>query len=350
LEIAMLGGARSALVLQGGGALGAYELGAARTLYGGHNLAPDLIAGVSIGAIAAALLARPKARKPLEALEEFWRQVTVPGSYWLPQLKPYASFLGNPNFFMPHIDCVNWHSWTSFYDTAPLRRTLENLVDVDRLADKNAVPRLLMGAINLEEGEIEYFFSNENSLTLDHVMASGSLPPAFPMTAIKQQRKTCYYWDCGPFDNTPLGAVLDRLDDTPHVDRTIYVINLFPTKGSVPKNLSEVLARMINLQFANKTAEDVKLMCRMNQVAELLEALERLPINPLAADPAYRSLKKQKYIRVPKIVSISAPQLVDEFAAADFSPEAINKRAEDGEKLTRRVLTDPNHDPCSGLM
>jgi NTE family protein len=345
----MPGAARSALVLQGGGALGAYELGAARVLYGEKNVQPDLIAGVSIGAVTAVLLARPhKDLTPLAALEAFWKKVTVAGAFWPPPLKPYASFLGNRHFFVPRLDFVNWPTWTSFYDTWPLRETLKELIDLDRLADKSASPKLLVTATNLVRGQTQPFYSEEDTLTLDHIMASGSLPPAFPMTAIKQKAKTSHYWDGGLFDNTPLGAVLDRLDDAPGIERTVYVVNLFPNKASVPENLPEVMARMKNLQFANKTAEDIKLMCRFNQVADLIAALEALgDANPLARKPVYRAIKRQKYIHVPNIISITAPELTDQFADADFSLEAIHERARQGEELTRRVLQDPHHNPCS---
>ena len=114
--------ARTALVLQGGGALGAYELGAARRLYKDEACAPDVIAGVSIGAITAVLLARPApGLKPLEALEAFWQKITVSGLFLPPPLRPYASALGNPNFFVPRIDYYALASWTNFYDTEPLR-------------------------------------------------------------------------------------------------------------------------------------------------------------------------------------------------------------------------------------
>ena len=118
--------ARSALVLQGGGALGAYELGAARRLYEDDAFAPDVIAGVSIGAITAVLLARPAGGlKPLQALEEFWRQVTLSGWFLPPPVRRYASIFGNPNFFVPRLDFFALASWTNIYDTGPLRHTLE---------------------------------------------------------------------------------------------------------------------------------------------------------------------------------------------------------------------------------
>jgi predicted acylesterase/phospholipase RssA len=328
--------ARSALVLQGGGALGAYELGAARALYQDGNFAPDVIAGVSIGAITAVLLARPAAGlKPLEALEAFWKKVTVPGMSFPPALRQYASLFGNRNFFVPRLDYLSWPSWTYFYDTAPLRATLKQLVDLTALADRNAAPGLLVSATSLDEGQIKYFYSHEESLTLDHIVASGSLPPSFPMTVIDGKS----YWDGGLFDNTPLGAVLDRLDNAAAVERTIYVVNLFPNKAPIPRDLQEVVARVENLQFTNKTLQDVKLLRRFNKVAKLMQALEALPQgNPLEGNPAYEDVKQEGYIYMPHIVQITPPATADQFGASDFSPEAIQKRADEGYAQTMKAL------------
>ena len=328
--------AQSALVLQGGGALGAYELGAARALYKDNHFSPDVIAGVSVGAITAVLLARPaRGLKPLDALEAFWEKVTVPGLMLPPALRQYASFFGDPNFFVPRLDYFNWPSWTYFYDTAPLRDTLQQLVDLDSLPDRTAAPALLVSATDLEAGQIKYFYSRDDALTLDHIIASGSLPPAFSMTTIENKS----YWDGGLFNNTPLGAVLDKLDNAAGLNRTIYVVNLFPNKAPLPRNLLEVQARMKNLQFANKTSKDLKMLSRINEVAKLIEAIENLPGgNPLKDDPAYEAVKKRGYIHVPRIVSITPPDPVDEFGDADFSPDAIRKRAEEGYAQTMKAL------------
>jgi Transglycosylase/Patatin-like phospholipase len=136
-----------------------YELGAARRLYKDEAFAPDVIAGVSIGAITAVLLARPApGLKPLEALEAFWQKITVSGLFLPPPLRPYASALGNPNFFVPRIDYYALASWTNFYDTEPLRQTLSQLVDLKALADPKATPGLLVSATDVEAGQIEYFY------------------------------------------------------------------------------------------------------------------------------------------------------------------------------------------------
>src|ERR1700730_11130655 len=162
MEVGMAHPARTALVLQGGGALGAYELGAARRLYKDDAFAPDVIAGVSIGAITAVLLARPATGlKPLEALEAFWQKITVSGLFLPPPFRPYASVLGNPNFFVPRLDYYALPAWTNIYDTEPLRRTLSQLVDLKALADPKAAPGLLVSATDVEAGEIAYFYSRQ---------------------------------------------------------------------------------------------------------------------------------------------------------------------------------------------
>jgi NTE family protein len=336
MEVDMPYPARTALVLQGGGALGAYELGAARRLYKDGDFSPDIIAGVSIGAITAVLLARPaNGMKPVEALEAFWQRVTVTASFLPPPLRPYVSAFGNPSFFMPRLDYYALSSWTNIYDTEPLRQTLSQLVDLKALSDPKASPGLLVSATDMEQGQIEYFYSGDRGLSLDHIVASGSLPPSFPMTVIGGKS----FWDGGLFDNTPLGAVLDKLDGAIGANRTIFVVNLFPNKAPVPSNLREVTVRTQNLQFANKTLQDLKLMSRFDEVAALMEALESLPDgNPLKDHPAYRAVAKRKYIRVPGIVSITRPEQVEEFGGSDFSPETIEQRASEGYRQTEIAL------------
>lgn len=327
---------RSALVLQGGGALGAYELGAARRLYADAHFAPDIIAGVSIGAITAALLARPaKGLKPIEALEKFWREITVQGRFLPPPFRPYASVFGNPNFYIPRIDYFTLATWTNFYDTAPLRETLAEIVDLDALADPDASPGLLFSATDVEKGQIEYFYSRDQKLTVDHIIASGSLPPSFPMTVVSGNS----YWDGGLFDNTPLGAVLERMDRSADADRTIFVVNLFPNEAPIPHNMVEVAARAQNLQFANKTAEDVKMLYRINEVADLMRTLENLPEgNPLKDNSAYQAVAARGYVCVPNIVSITRPDVIGGFDSGDFSPETIRARAEEGYAQTDKAL------------
>ena len=329
-----------ALVLQGGGALGAFELGVARVLYGERGWRPDVVAGVSIGAITAALLARPQGGDPLAALEAFWSQVTV-SSPWFPgPLKAYASVLGNPHFFMPRTDLWNLPWWTNFYTVGALRETLAGLIDLDALADPAARPGVLLTATDVAAGEITAFYSGDAGLTLDHVLASGALPPSFPTATIDGRA----YWDGGMFDNTPLGAVLDHLDpsDARRDEREVVVVNLFPNAGRIPTNLGEVSQRALNLIFANKTASDLKLLERFNAVAGLLDAIRDDPRwADLADSPAFKAAD-QGYIQVPNVIAVSRREPADSAASGDFSAETIAVRAGEGEQATRDAFAARN--------
>ena len=330
-----------ALVLQGGGALGAYELGAMRRLYAGPGAGktkppagpvfePEVVAGVSIGAITAVLLARPKGGNPLAALEAFWREVAVADWLLPPGFGSFASIFGNQHFFVPRTDYLALPGWTSLYDTGPLRGTLEALVDIEALATTGARPRLIVSATNIESGGIEYFDSDgkEGPLSLDHILASGSLPPSFPMTKIGEST----YWDGGLFDNTPLGPVIDALPDGPGNDRAIIVVNLFPNSAEIPSSMLAVGRRMLNLMFANRTKEDLKLMQRFNEEADLIELLDRtLPQNsPIRRDAAFKGVLKQGYSRVPNIIEITRQTPAGGSDAFNFSPEGIQACAAEG--------------------
>jgi NTE family protein len=325
-----------ALVLQGGGALGAFELGVARVLYGERAWRPDVIAGVSIGAVTAVLLARPKGGDPLAALEAFWRQVAVTAP-WIPgPLRPYASVLGNPHLFMLRTDVWNLPWWTNFYTVGALRETLAGLVDLDALADPGARPGVLLTATDVAAGEITAFYSDDKGLTLDHVLASSSLPPSFPATTICRRS----YWDGGMFDNTPLGAVLDHLDpsDACRDEREVVVVNLFPNAAHVPMNMAEVSQRALNLIFANKTASDLRLLDRFNAIAGLLDTIRSDPRwADLAASAPFKAADRG-YIEVPNVVTVTRKEPADSAASGDFSAETIAARAEEGERATREAF------------
>lgn len=322
----------SALVLQGGGALGAYELGVARVLYGERGYRPDIVAGVSIGAITAVLLARPLGGDPLAALEGFWRKVTVDAP-WLPDaLKPYASMWGNPNFFTPNLDVWRAAQWTSLYSTEPLKRTLAEFVDEQALADPSAMPRLVMTATDVAAGQIAGFWSGDGGLTLDHVLASGSLPPSFPATPVEET----LYWDGGLFDNTPLGEVIARMKPVDMAaEREIIVVNLFPNAGEIPQNLAEVSQRMMSLTFANKTASDLKLLARFNAVARLMQEIRANDAwKGLRSTDAFKALDRN-YIEVPHIVAITRAGALDGPAWTDFSPQGVARLAAAGATAAR---------------
>ncbi len=221
------------LVLQGGGALGAYQAGVYEKLAAnGH--APDWVSGISIGAINAALIAGNPPERRVERLRSFWRTVssrlmaepTMPGerarSLFNDASASFAVIFGLPGFFEPRIPPAMTFppgapEALSYYETAPLRQTLEKLVDFDLINAKKT--RLSVGTVNIRTGNFVYFDNHQQIIGPEHIMASGALPPGFPPIEIDGE----HYWDGGLVSNTPLQYVLD---ETPRPDMLIFQIDL----------------------------------------------------------------------------------------------------------------------------
>src|SRR5262245_32563361 len=269
------------LLLQGGGALGAYQAGVYEGMHD-HGLAPDWVTGVSIGAINAALIAGNSPDKRVERLREFWDRVSSGIPIVLPeQIDPMRIALnrlsaatvaafGAPGFFVPRFPPAilaldGMPGALSVYDTSPLRATLEELVDFDRINEKQRI-RLSVGAVDLHTGKSVYFDNQHGHLGVEHVMASGSLPPGFPPIEIDGS----YYWDGGIVTNSPLWYVLD---DSPHISALIVQVDLFSARGELPVNLDQVLARAKDIQYSSKTRFNTK---RVTELEELRHALGRL--------------------------------------------------------------------------
>ncbi|MCP5202215.1 MAG: patatin-like phospholipase family protein [Gammaproteobacteria bacterium] len=251
---------QTVLVLQGGGALGAYQAGVYEAL-DAAGCRPDWVAGISIGAINAALIAGNPPASRLDRLHAFWDGVSatlrappaVPGDAGRAWFNDASSALaaagGLPGFFTPRLPPALCYppgapQALSVYDTAPLRRTLEQLVDFDRI--NHGPTRLSVGAVNLRSGNFAYFDSRQRELGPEHVMASGALPPGFPPIEIDGE----YYWDGGIVSNTPLQYVLDEL---PRPDMNIFQVDLFSARGQLPRDLAEVYEREKDIRFSSRT-------------------------------------------------------------------------------------------------
>jgi NTE family protein len=254
-----------ALLLQGGGALGSYQAGVYQAL-AEANLHPDWVAGISIGAINSALIAGNAPERRVEKLREFWEAVSdspLGAPYlrsvefadefrrFLNQTRAFGVLMfGAPNFFAPRIPSpLVWPPGdvesVSHYDTAPLRGTLERLVDFDRInSDKNM--RFSVGAVNVRSGNFVSFDSTTHRIGPEHVMASGSLPPGFPATEIEGE----YFWDGGLVSNTPLQWVLDS---RPRQDTLAFQIDLWNARGELPRDLSEAEVRHKEIVFSSRT-------------------------------------------------------------------------------------------------
>jgi NTE family protein len=322
----------TAVVLQGGGALGAYEYGVLKALYEQRpGFKPVAVAGISIGAITAAVLGGAK-DDPIGALDELWREkLTVSVGLPLPTIFDQSlALLGNPGMYRPQADLLvaPWAA-TSIYDTAPLRDTLRELVDPVTLNDE--APRVIVGATNVATGEMEFFDRDTpGGLTFEHVAASGSLPPSFPMTEIAGQS----YWDGGLFSNTPLSPAINALeqaaDGDPTAVRELIVIELFSMNAPIPHNLSEVLERMVRLQYTSRLKLDAKFFDKIDGIVDLVTKLESsLPESgDIRNDPTFQQLRTYRKINHFNVVTSDLSARLSN--AGDFSQTSINARIQAG--------------------
>ena len=273
------------LVLQGGGALGAYQAGAYEGL-AEAGLVPDWVTGVSIGAINAALIAGNPPGRRVKRLREFWDRVSAAAPVVLPpafdplrltfnRISAFGAVaFGVNGFFSPRVPPPYFAGdgspgALSFYDTEPLKRTLEELVDF-RLINNHST-RLSVGAVNVHTGDSVYFDNRHRRITTEHIRASGALPPGFPPITIEGDE----YWDGGIVSNSPLWYVLD---DSPRLNALIIQVDLFSAKGELPTNLNQVLERAKDIQYSSKTRFNTRRIKELKDLHDLLaRVLERLP-------------------------------------------------------------------------
>lgn len=326
----------TAIVLQGGGALGAYEYGILRALYEQRpGFRPAAVAGISIGAVTAAVLAGAKA-DPIAALDRLWRKEFVVSPprpidrLVPPRIGRRLAALGNPGMYRtnPALFTTPWTA-TSLYDTAPLRRILTEFVDPDKLNGEE--PQAIVGATNVGTGEMEFFDRHcPGGLTLDHVIASGSLPPGFPMTEIDGQR----YWDGGLFSNLPLAPAINALHQAGDGDRSaireLIVVELFPMNAPIPRTMPEVLQRMVQLQYTSKLTLDKPYFEEMDRFVELMAKVdEELPKrSDVRRDPTYQALLASRKIDRFTVVTSTLPAELSH--ASDFSRSTIEARIQAG--------------------
>jgi NTE family protein len=285
-------------VLQGGGALGAYQAGVYEGMHE-QGFAPDWVAGVSIGAINGALIVGNASDKRVERLREFWDRVSSGLPIVAPaQIDPVriavnrlnaaaAAAFGVPGFFVPRVPPAilapdGTPGALSVYDTSPLHDTLAELVDFDLINDKKRI-RLSVGAVNVHTGNSVYFDNRRQHLGIEHVMASGSLPPGFPPIEIDGD----HYWDGGLVSNSPLSYVLK---DSPDMSALVIQVDLFSARGDLPLNLDQVLERAKDIQYSSKTRFNTTRAKEMEEMRHALgRLLKKMPAK-LRNDPDYKLL------------------------------------------------------------
>jgi NTE family protein len=285
------------LVLQGGGALGSYQAGVFEAL-AAEGIAPNWVAGISIGGINAALIAGNAPGERVRRLREFWDLVSsaVPAPAWAPDgfthrwlnrlAATQALFFGVPGFFTPRVPPAPFQprgslGAISYYDTTPLKDTLERLIDFERL--NSGEVRLSLAAVNVRTGNLTDFDSAKQRLDLRHILASAALPPGFPPVEIDGE----HYWDGGLASNTPLNYVLDQ-PGSGH--RQVFQVDLFPARGPLPQTMERVTEREKDIRYSSRTRLNTDVDVRRRRVAAAaVRLMEKLPAE-LRDDPDAREV------------------------------------------------------------
>jgi NTE family protein len=318
------------LVLQGGGALGAYQAGVYQALHE-SGVEPDWVIGTSIGAINAALITGNAPARRLERLDAFWSRIEHRGT------NLQAILGGIPAFFDP-----NPMAWVSphltlgveragYYSTQPLRETLTELVDFEHIARRHT--RLTVGAVNVRSGEMRYFDSRDEALRLEHVLASGALPPAFPAVRIDGEP----YWDGGIYSNTPIEAVLD---DRPRRDSVIFAVHMWNPEGPEPESLWQVAGRHKDIQYASRARSHVARQQQIHRLRHVIRELAKHLPERTRAKAAVRELSSWGCGSTMHVARLVAPRLPgeDHTKDLDFTPAGIAARRKAGYADTKRLL------------
>ncbi|MBX9715390.1 MAG: patatin-like phospholipase family protein [Burkholderiaceae bacterium] len=333
------------LVLQGGGALGAYQVGVYQALHEA-GIEPDWVIGTSIGAINAALIAGNPCEQRLPRLQQFWHQMEhrwSPGQALAPmglaRFLPNAATVvsGIPGFFKPNAHALRGVraevgvEQASYYSTEPLRETLLSLVDFAHIGAGGI--RLTVGAVNANSGAMHYFDSRDQSLGVDHIMASGALPPAFPAVRIDGQP----YWDGGIYSNTPIEAVLD---DNPRHDSLIFAVNVWHQTGAEPASIWDVMGRQKDIQFASRADSHLTRQKQIHRLRHVIQALAKeLPV-ARQLESRVHELAALGCSTTMHVVHLVAPRLPgeDHTKDIDFTPAGVRARREAGYADTLQMI------------
>lgn len=344
---------RIACVFQGGGALGAYQVGAFRALHE-HGHSPNYLAGVSIGAINSSIIAGNPREKQMEKLMEFWK--TIIPDLWSDYLGDFnhseymhhvhnemgamhALFYGVDGFFKPRVIppdtfAPSTPDQLSYYDTSMLQSTLEQVIDFDRINSKEVT--LCLGAVNVASGEMIFFNNQVTHIGPEHIMASCALPPSFPAIKVGDD----YYWDGGIYANTPLVTVLDAL---PEEDTLCFVIDCFSLKGPLPKTMDEVEERQKDIRYASHSRRLTNVYSSRQNLQSAITTLGEHLSEKAKKDPEIQQLLQlgaKKRFSVVHIIYRGTPY-AHSFKDYNFIHSAVNSRMETGYKNALAILEKP---------
>ncbi len=343
-----------ALVFQGGGALGAYQGGVYQALHEA-GIEPDWVIGTSIGAINAAIIAGNEPSRRLERLREFWKRMERK-SPWdtaafmqMPFAQPLALFGGNvtaqmmtifggvAGYFSPNralafgLNATVGVEQAGFYTIDALHETLTSVVDFARVNAKQ--PRLTVGAVNVRSGKMHYFDSRDMPLTLNHVLASGALPPAFPAIRIEGDP----YWDGGIYSNTPIETVFD---DYPRRDSVVFTVQMWHAAGPEPESIWQVVNRQKDIQYASRADSHIMRQEHIHQLRHIVRELVRRMPEEQRDTPEVKEMAGYGCGTLMHIVRLNAPRLdhEDHLRDIDFTSSGIRARWEAGYADTMRTV------------
>jgi NTE family protein len=351
--IAPMEKSKNVLILQGGGALGAYQAGVYSSLEK-YDLAPDWVVGTSIGAINAAIIAGNPRAKRVEKLEGFWATISTDASLrsrfpfvgitdWL---KPWAAisrnlntlFDGVPGFFSPRANGL-WDleqqvptGQASFYDTSPLEKTLNQFVDFNYLNEGHT--QLTVSAVNVATSELTLFENRRDTpLTAKHIMASGALPPGFAPVEINKK----FYWDGGIYSNTPLDIVLDRESSG---NLLCFMVDLWDPTEELPTSIASAMTRLKDVQFASRSSERIEdhkkqldLKSAIHELAQFIPANKR---NTVAMKTLLAKAATPR-VNIVRLIMKALPG-DDQLKDINFSQETVTQRWQAGQSDTERMM------------
>jgi NTE family protein len=343
------------LILQGGGSLGAYECGVYKSLYK-HGIKFDIVAGTSIGAINATIIACA-INDPVKDLENFWLDLAdgITPSNLPDNVRPYFSFMysaifGNPKaflpkWFLPSADYFFPFLWSYLYDKTPLKNTLNQYVDFKKLREPNS-PRLIVTSTDIENARPSIFDSKYDNITSDHILASAGYPfYGISWTKINGR----YLWDGTLLNNTPLREVIDA---SPKHNKKVYLVDLFPhEQHELPRNMVEVWHRARDIAHVDKTLHTLHMSKLVNRQLGLIrnmhDILSKVSLDENSKakfsgiEEEYHKVAQERGVIIDKIVKIQREENSHFlFEDADFSLGTIKKLMEKGERDTILALAE----------
>ena len=351
---------QTVLVLQGGGALGAYQVGVYEAL-AEAGVEPDWVVGTSIGAINAGLIAGSPKGERIDRLKEFWRRVEhgpALGNFLPPWLAATARNAvsvssGVPAFFQPQPAAfMSPHlplgpDAAGYYTTRPLADTLAELIDFDQINSGDV--RLTVGASKVSNSEMTYFDSRDMDIDIRHIMASGALPPAFPAVRIDDE----LYWDGGILSNTPVEVVFD---DNPRRNSLVLAVHIWNPHGPEPRSIWEVMNRQKDLQYSSRSNTHIARQRQLHRLRHIIAELSARVPQSAMKDKAIAEMRSYGCTTTMHVVRLLAPALdyEDHAKDIDFSPEGIRARREAGYRHTMDTLEMApwrgKHDPLEGFI